>query len=109
MFAQFVAKGEPPPLGERDVRIRDDPEWLEAAAQYRKLRTKYDELSTAVEEVKAKLIGLASHAKEQGGGVSVTRFWKRGGVDYRRVPELSGIDLDPYRSPGREELRLSVS
>lgn len=108
VFAGFVAKDEPPPLGERDVRIRDDAEWLEAAAQYRGLRTKYDELSTAVDVAKAKILGLASHAKEQGGGVALTRLWKRGTIEYKRVPDLSLIDLEQYRSAGREEIRLTV-
>ena len=42
-------------------------------------------------------------------GVSVARFWKTGSVDYNRVPELAGIDVELYRSPGREEVRVSVT
>jgi hypothetical protein len=51
---------------------------------------------------------LASHAKEQGGGVAVTRVWKRGGIDYKRVPELAGVDLEQYRGTPREETRVQV-
>ena len=108
-FAEFIAKAEPPPLTARDVRVRDDPEWLQAASTYRELRTAYDELGKAVDEAKAKLVGLTSHAKEQGGGVAVTRLWKRGNIDYKRVPELRGVDLEPYRQPGREETRITTT
>lgn len=108
-FAACVEKAEPPPLTERDVRVRDDPEWLQAASTYRELRTAYDDLAKAMEEAKANLVGLASHAKEQGGGVTVTRLWKRGNIDYKRVPELCGVDLDPYRQPGREETRITTA
>jgi hypothetical protein len=38
----------------------------------------------------------------------VTRFWKQGNVDYKRVPELQGVNLDPYRGKAREEVRVSV-
>ncbi len=38
-----------------------------------------------------------------------TRLWKRGSVDYRRVPELVGVDLEVYRSAAREEVRVTVS
>jgi hypothetical protein len=40
--------------------------------------------------------------------VSVTRFWKAGNVDYKKVVELKGIDLEAYRGTAREEVRLSV-
>src|SRR5271166_5961174 len=31
-FMGYMARNEPPPLAERDVRVRDDPAWLNAAA-----------------------------------------------------------------------------
>jgi len=53
-------------------------------------------------------VGLAQHPSESGYGVTVTRFWKQGGVDYKRVPELQGVDLDVYRAKPREEVGVSV-
>ncbi len=105
-FARYVSEAQAPPLTDRDVRTRDDPEWLEAAAKYRALRTAHDELSAKCEEAKARLTSLARHAKEQGGGVSVIRLWKRGGIDYKRLPELAGVDLEQYRGAPRLEVRV---
>ena len=48
------------------------------------------------------------HPSEAGFGVSVTRFWKQGSVDYKKVPELKGVDLEAYRQKGRWERRVSV-
>jgi hypothetical protein len=31
-----------------------------------------------------------------------------GSVDYKRVPELAGVDLDNYRQKGRFETRVTV-
>ena len=107
-FMDFVTKSEPPPLSERDVRLRDDPEWLEAAAAYLELKGASDELSAKLDEAKSRLVSMASHPREQGGGLSVTRLWKRGNIDYKRVPVLATIDLERYRGPGREELRVVV-
>jgi len=73
MFSRYVTEALAPPLTDRDTRVRDDPEWLEAAARYVAVRTAYDELSAKYDEAKTRLIGLAAHAREQGGGVSVTR------------------------------------
>ena len=49
-----------------------------------------------------------SQAKEQGGRVAVTRLWRRGAIDYKRVPELASIDLEQYRAVGREAVRVTV-
>jgi putative phage-type endonuclease len=108
-FMRCVREAQAPPLTARDVRTRDDPEWLSAAAAYLELRTAYDALSAKVDAAKAQLTGLASHAKEQGGGVSVARLWKRGNVDYKRVVELADIDLEQYRGVGREEVRVTIA
>ena len=42
-------------------------------------------------------------------GVTVTRFWKAGSVDYKKVVELKGVDLERYRGRGREEVRVTVA
>jgi len=44
-FMRFVREAQAPPLTARDVRVRDDPKWLSAAAAYLELRTGYDVLS----------------------------------------------------------------
>ncbi len=55
-----------------------------------------------------KLIALAEHPSEAGSGVSVSRFWKQGAVDYKQVPQLEGVDLDAYRKDGSIEVKVSV-
>jgi hypothetical protein len=41
-FMHFVPTKSPPPLADRDTRLRDDPEWLSAAAAYLGLRTEHE-------------------------------------------------------------------
>ena len=53
--------------------------------------------ATRLEAARGVLVGLAQHPKETGAGVSVTRFWKTGSVDYKKVVELRGVDLEQYR------------
>jgi len=45
-----VTSKNPPPLTDRDTLLRDDPEWLSAAAAYLELRTEHEVLSTRLEE-----------------------------------------------------------
>jgi hypothetical protein len=33
----------------------------------------------------------------------VTRYWKSGTIDYKKIPELTAIDLERYR--GRNDTR----
>ena len=108
-FMRCVSEGQAPPLTDRDTRLRDDPEWLEAAAAYLELKTAYDELSAKFDAAKERLIAQASHAKEQGGGVSVTRYWKTGAIDYKKIPELKALDLEQYRAAPREETRVTTT
>ena len=41
-------------------------------------------------------------------GISVTRFRKREVVEYKRVPQLTGVDLAKYRSATKEDMRITV-
>jgi hypothetical protein len=65
-------------------------------------------MTAQVEQARTRLTALATHANEEGGGVAVTKFWRRGNIDYKRVPELNGLDLEVYRGKGREEVRISM-
>jgi putative phage-type endonuclease len=106
-FWKFIAEDLPPPLSDRDCHKREDPEWKAAAETY--LRAKQQaELSAAdLEKAKETLVALTSHPSESGCGVSVSQFWKRGSVDYRRVPQLAGVNLDAFRKEGRLEVRIN--
>ena len=74
-FLRYVTEAQAPPLTERDTRIRDDPEWLEAAAKYIALRTAYAELSAKCDEARSRLARLASRAKEP---IVIVRCWRMG-------------------------------
>ena len=108
-FMRCVSSDTPPPLTERDKRAREDEVWRTAAQAYIEAKRTADEAGARLEEAKAALVGLASHPSESGCGATVTRFWKRGAVDYKKVPELKGVDLELYRGTTREEVRVAVA
>ena len=89
--------------------MRDDPAWAAAAAAYTQAKQEADALAERVEAARQNLIELARHPREHGAGVSVTRYWKQGGVDYKKVPQLQGLDLSPYRSKARQEVRVMIA
>ena len=108
-FVDLIRTDQPPALTERDTVVRTDEMWQAAAEAFLALKAEADAATSRLDEAKAKLIGLAQHSSEKGYGVSVARYWKTGNVNYKRVPELAGIDLEMYRGAGREEVRVSVA
>jgi putative phage-type endonuclease len=107
-FWPFVTGRTPPPLVQGDVVQRDDDAWRDAAAAYASARRSADDAQRVLEGAKAGLLALSFHTSETGAGVTVTRYWKKGVVDYKRVPELRGVDLEQYRGEPREETRVTV-
>jgi putative phage-type endonuclease len=108
-FDEYVRTDSPPALTDRDTRERDDPAWVEAAGEYRRLKEASEAASAELDAAKQRLVALAEHSSEQGSGVTVSRYWKAGSIDYKRVPELAGVDLEQYRGAAREEVRITIA
>jgi len=107
-FAVFLDTDTPPPLIDADTVHRDDAPWAQAALAYTRAKQAAQVADEALDRAKEALVALARHPREQGAGVSVTRYWKAGSVDYKKVVELRGVDLEQYRGKGREEVRVTV-
>ena len=52
------------------------------------------------------LIEMADDGNATGHGVKVTKVVRKGGVDYKSIPELIGVDLESYRKKAIETWRL---
>jgi hypothetical protein len=107
-FAAFITSKTAPPLSKGDVRERSDAEWNAAATHYLETKLFGDQAQKALAEAKDRLVALASHSSESGGGVTVTRYWKQGAIAYAKIPELKALDLERYRGAPREEVRVTT-
>lgn len=107
-FMRCLREDVPPDLTERDKLIRKDAVWQRAAEAYVALKQQTEALAERLDEGKEALVKLAKHPSEAGFGVSVTRYWKQGSIDYKAVPQLKGVNLQTYRGKGRFETRVSV-
>ena len=72
-------------------------------------RTLLNCLIGALALTRQRLFDLTRSARESGSGVSVVRMWKAGNVEYKKIPELAGVDLERWRGKGREEIRATVA
>lgn len=107
-FQPFMDSDTPPPLTEADTAVRSDTAWIAAATAYAEAKRQADAQGEQLEAARQALLALAQHPKESGGGVSVTRYWKQGNVDYKRIPALKGLDLSTYRGKARQEVRVTA-
>ena len=98
-FFDFIDADEAPPLTDRDVVERDDDEWQEAASRYRELKAAMADLQADLKAAEKRLKDLADGQSCKGAGVTVTRYWRQGNVDYKAVIP-AGVDLEAHRKPG---------
>lgn len=108
-FAAHLDQDTPPALTEGDTVQRLDAEWAQSAKVFAEAKAAADQAADRLEAARQALLALVKHPKESGAGVTVSRYWKLGNVDYKRIPALQGLDLTPWRGKGREETRVSVS
>jgi putative phage-type endonuclease len=108
-FQVFLDTDAPPPLTEADTVQRSDTFWKDAAAAFASAKLAADAADAALAAARDALVKLAAHPREQGAGVTVTRFWKAGSVAYAKVPVLQGLDLSGYRGKAREEVRVTAA
>lgn len=83
------------------MKERRDAAWKKAASAWL-------DAKTAMDEAKEKILALAGLESCYGAGVKYLYNLRAGNVEYAKIPELHGVDLDEYRRPGHFESRISA-
>lgn len=96
-----------PPEMEDNYRERNDEEWRELAFDYQEIDSRIQELEKIKERIKNDLIFLCGELNSKGAGISLSKIERKGNVDYSRIPELEGINLDLYRKDPITSWRIS--
>jgi putative phage-type endonuclease len=101
-FYQCLVNKTPPEPAEGDYIQRDDALWNDCASRWQYLTNSIKELEKEEEEIRKQLIFLAGESNTKGGGISLCQVSRKGNVEYTRVPELKGVDVEKYR---KEEIK----
>jgi len=96
-FWQLVKEDRWPEGEELDLSA--DPNWRSAAVRYREVRVQLEQAEYEEQQLRIRLKCLATARRTYGCGVEVLKSSRRGAVDYSAVPELRGVNLEPYRKP----------
>ncbi len=98
----------PEPDGQ-ELDLGEDPNWRAAALHYREIRGQLDELICEEQKVRKSLEALAGARRTFGCGIEVVRTARKGAVDYAAIPELGAVDLERYRKPPVEVVKINIA
>lgn len=98
----------------------DNPDHLEPLRKeintdaIKKMLDEYDQLGEAIanaqdrqKEVKAAIVDATGGSNALMWGRKVTKVERKGKVQYSKVPELKGVDLEPYRGKGSVSWKIT--
>ena len=108
-FWQRILDNRWPEHSDDELDLDTDPEWRSAAVRYREARTRLDYATVEEQKARKHLEQMATARRTYGGGIEVLRSFRKGTVDYSIVPELVGLDLEPYRKAAVEVVKINLS
>jgi len=105
-FYQCLITGTPPEPAEGDYIQRNDDIWIKCAERWIEITSQIKELEESEAEYRKQLIFLSGESNTKGAGVSLCQVMRKGNVDYTKIPELKGVDLDKYRKGSINSWRI---
>jgi predicted phage-related endonuclease len=96
----------PEPAGD-ELDMGADPKWRQIALGYREAKLRLENAAAEERKLRAMLENLATACRTFGCGVELLKSSRKGAVDYAAVPELRGVDLEPYRKPPVSVVRIN--
>lgn len=106
-FYECLINRTPPDSSETPYTRRDDYEWSSYASLWMGISRRIKELEQQQEDLRQRLVFMSGQSNCKGGGISLCRVQKKGNVDYSKIPELRGVDLEKYRKEPTEYWRVS--
>ena len=97
VFWQRVKENRWPELSSEELDLSADPNWRHTALRYREVRLRLERAAFEEHNQRAALARMAIARRTYGCGVEVLKSSRKGAVDYSVVPELRGVNLEPYR------------
>lgn len=109
-FLKCIALDEPPALQDADYRdMSGTPHWKGYAEEYRKLNEQIKSLEDIKESYRKELLKLCDDQNCIGNGIKIMKTTMKGRVAYDEIPEIKGIDLEPYRKKSTTSWKIMVA
>lgn len=92
----------------KEYAERDDDLFVFAALAYQDAVAEQKTAEEKVEEARKKLLEICTE-NTKGAGVTVYQSERKGAVDYKKIPQLEGVDLEQYRKKSTMVWTVKVS
>jgi putative phage-type endonuclease len=87
-------------------QLGDNEEWKRLAMDWRKCQQQKRDIEIREKDLRSALVLMSSNENAKGWGLKLTKISKRGSVQYVKIPELQGVDLEKYRGTTSEYWRI---
>jgi putative phage-type endonuclease len=109
-FWGYVLGFSPPPMSQGDViDLSDDADWNKLSKEWLSVNEQIAWLEEQEKALREALISKTAGKNSKGCGVALSKVVRKGNVDYGKIPELAGVDLEPYRKKASESWRITKS
>lgn len=107
-FFECVQNLEAPALTERDyIKMEEIQEWKSLSSRWIEVSQDLKRLEAEEDDLRKALIALSKEKNAHGAGIRLTKSMSKGNVDYSKIPQLQGIDLNAFRKSHVTKWRLS--
>ncbi len=107
-WKQVISKKEPE-ISDSDMKILKTKGAKTKAKRYANLHARAKVLETEMKEIADELKKLVDHPHMICGPLKFTEASRQGSIDLKTIPQLQGIDLEPYRKPATTYVSITVS
>lgn len=97
---------EAPELTDKDYIERNDEAWIETVQNWKSCQMEKKRWEELEQRYRNSLIQLAGKMNCKGNGIKLSRIIRKGSVNYQKIPELQGVNLEPYRNSSIETFRV---
>lgn len=100
-FWDMVKEQVPPEISDKDFKSIEDAEVISDIAKWESIKKKTEALKIEEEEIREKITSrLASHNRWRHEKVSIYKVFKKGNIEYSKIPVLAQLDLEQFRKKG---------
>lgn len=71
--------------------------------------SRLEELDEEIKSLATKILAEHGAVQIQGEGITIQLCEREGSVDYKKIPELQNLDLNPYRRKGTKYVKVSLN
>lgn len=103
-FQDCVTNRIPPGVTEDDFVQLDGMD--KTIEEWKRVTKNLKELEELQKSLRESILAKVTHPKMRACGVTIVQVEKQGSVDYKKIPELKGVDLEKYRKPSTKYYKM---